>query len=72
MSAWTHTLTKAELDARYALTASLDMGFARKQREFYERQTPAALRSLQMQAWAANDSDGYQMAASHLALMEAA
>lgn len=70
MSQWSHILTADELDARFALTASLDARFARSQREWYETRTVNELRSAMNGAWNANDSDGYQLARSFLALKE--
>lgn len=66
-NAWTHTLTAAELEARYALTASLDPAFARREREFYERCTVNDLRALRTQAWNATQPDAYQLAQTYLA-----
>lgn len=70
MSQWSHILTAAEIDAQFALTASLDPSFARQQREWYETRTTNELRSAMNGAWNANDSDGYQLARSFLALKE--
>jgi hypothetical protein len=72
MSQWTRILTAAELDTLFALTAKLDPRFARQQREWYEARTVQELRSHMNGAWNANDSDGYQMARSFIALKEAA
>jgi hypothetical protein len=63
---WTKVLSAAELDARYAEVAKLDMSFASKQRAFYEGRTKKQLEVLVAQAWNCNDSDGYQLARSHL------
>lgn len=71
-SQWTDILSAAELDAQYALTASLDPAFARRQREFYEGRTVPQLQALATQAWNCCDPDGYQLARSHAALQEAA
>ena len=67
-SQWTDILSSAELDAQYALTASLDPAFARRQREFYEVRTIPQLQALAAQAWNCGDPDGYQLARSHAAL----
>lgn len=42
-SPWVDILTTGELDARYALTASLDPRFAASQRRWYEARTAAEL-----------------------------
>jgi len=67
-SAWNTILTAPELDAHYALTASLDPHFAKGERTFYESRTPTQLRVLAAQAWDCNDPTGYQLARSYLAL----
>lgn len=72
MSQWSHVLNAAEIAARFTLTASLDPRFARSQREWYETRTASELRSAMNGAWNANDSDGYQLARSFLAMKEAA
>lgn len=66
----TSILTAAELDARYAFTASLDPRFAKGERDFYESRTVNQLRVLAAQAWDCNDLTGYQMAQSHLQLLK--
>ena len=68
MSKWTHTLSPAELEARYALTYRLDPRFARSEREFWESRTTNQLAVLAHQAWLCNDADAYQVAKSLLAL----
>ena len=70
MSQWSHILTAAELDARFALTAKLDPRFAREQRAWYETRTVQQLRSEMNGSWNANDSDGYQLARSFIAMKE--
>ena len=70
-SAWNAILTAAELDAHYALTASLDPRFAKSERTFYESRTPAQLRVLAAQAWDCCEPTGYQLARSYLALVVA-
>lgn len=72
MSQWSHVLNAAEIEAIFALTASLDARFAREQREWYDTRTAGELRSAMNGAWNSNDSDGYQLARSFLALKEAA
>lgn len=67
-SVWNTILTAAELDARYAFTASLDPRFAKGERDFYESRTINQLRVLAAQAWNCNDPTGYQMAQSYLTL----
>lgn len=67
-SQWTDILSAAELDAQYALTASLNPAFARLQREFYEGRTVPQLQAFATQAWNCGDPDGYQLARSHAAL----
>lgn len=67
MSPWNTILTDAELTARYALTASLDPSFARREREFYESRTAADLRALRTQAWNATQAESYQLAQTYLA-----
>ena len=69
-SAWNTILTAPELDAHYALTASLDPRFAKGERTFYESRTPAQLRVLAAQAWDCCEPTGYQMARSYAALAE--
>lgn len=72
MSQWAEVLNAEEIKAYHDLTASLDPSFARSQREFYEGRTEAQLSSLASGSWYANDSDGYQLARSYLALKRAA
>lgn len=72
MSPWSHILTAAEIDERFAKTASLDPRFARNQRAFYEGRTVAQLDGMAGGAWFANDSDTYQLARSFAALKRAA
>lgn len=72
MSPWTHILSAAELDAQFALTASLDPRFARQQREWYETRSIAELKGAAAGAWNACEPDGYQLARSFIALKEAA
>ena len=67
-SAWNAILTAAELDAHYALTASLDPRFAQAERGWYESRTINQLRVLAAQAWDCNEPTCYQMARSYLAL----
>ena len=69
-SAWNTILTAPELDAHYALTASLDPHFAKGERTFYESRTPTQLRVLAAQAWNCNAPTAYQLARSHAALVE--
>jgi hypothetical protein len=69
-SAWNTILTAAELNAYYALTASLDLRFAKDERTFYESRTPAQLQVLAAQAWDCCDPTGYQMARSYNSLKE--
>lgn len=69
---WTDILSEAGLDARHARYAEIDPRFAKSQREFYEGRTAAQLKGLEHGAWMANDSDGYQLARSYLARIEAA
>lgn len=69
-SAWNTILTATALDARHALTASLDPRFAKEERAFYESRTSAQLRALAAQAWDCCDPTGYQMAQSYAALAE--
>ena len=69
-SAWNTILTAPELDAHYALTASLDPRFAKGERTFYESRTPTQLRVLAAQAWDCNEPTAYQLARSHAALVE--
>lgn len=66
-SPWTTLLTAADLDARYALTASLDPAFARREREFYESRSANQLRALRTQAWNCSEGDAYQLAQTYLA-----
>lgn len=68
MSDWVHILSSAELEAQYALTASLDPSFARQQRAFYDSRSDDELRALMHQAWLCNEACRYQLARSHLAL----
>lgn len=68
---WSHILSREEIEAQHALTASLDPHFAREQRQFYEGRTASQLAVLASQAWNSNDPDGYQMARSYAALQVA-
>jgi hypothetical protein len=69
-SPWNTTLTTHELDAHYALTASIDPRFAREERAFYESRTLNQLKVLAAQSWNCCEPTGYQMARSYVALME--
>lgn len=69
-SQWTDILSTAELDAHYALTASLDPRFAAGERAFYESRTASQLRVLTAQTWNCNEPTGYQLARSYAALAE--
>lgn len=70
MSAWSHVLSPAEIDAYVAKAACLDPAFAADQKLFYEAQTVRGLSALMHQAWLCNDADGYQLARSYKALKE--
>lgn len=65
-NAWVHIPSEAELESRYALTASLDPRFARLDRQFWESRTESQLRVLKSQAWHDNDSGAYQTARAYL------
>ncbi len=67
-SQWSHTMSRAELEAHYALTASLDPSFAKGERAFYESRTVNQLRALAAQAWNSCEPTPYQMAQTYLAL----
>lgn len=69
---WNHIFTKAELEARYALTQRLDPAFAARERAFWESCPAHRLASLAAGAWTANDRDTYQMARSYAALQQGA
>ena len=69
-SPWNTILTAQELDAHYALTASLDPRFAREQRTFYEGRTLNQLRFHATQAWDCCEPTAYQLARSHAASHE--
>lgn len=66
MSQWSEILSPEQIEARKALTVTLDAGFARRQDEFYLSRTEVELKAFIAQAWNANDADGYQMARSYL------
>lgn len=68
---WHQILTREELEAHHALTASLDPRFARREREFYSTRTASQLRTLAAQAWNGNLRDGYVLARSYAAIQEA-
>lgn len=65
---WSTIYDADALQARFALTESLDKPFADQERKFYETRTDADLRCMAAGAWDANDSDAYVMANSYLAL----
>ena len=69
-SPWNTILTAQELDAHYAITASLDPRFAREQRAFYEGRTLNQLRVHATQAWDCCEPTSYQMARSYAPLAE--
>lgn len=71
-SPWVHLLTAEELEARHALTARLDPGFAKREREFWETRTAAQLRVLEHQALRCADADQYQRARSYAARLDLA
>lgn len=72
MSAWTHIMDAAEIAEFHALTAKLDCGFARREREFYETRTADQCDVLAHQAWLCNESGSYQLARSYAAMKRAA
>jgi hypothetical protein len=65
---WSKLLSAAEIEADFALTASLDPVFASASRTFWATRSAGELRVLRDGAWLANDPDTYQMARSLLAL----
>jgi hypothetical protein len=67
---WSKLLSAAEIEADFALTASLDPAFAGASRTFWATRSAGELRVLRDGAWLANDPDTYQMARSLLALEE--
>lgn len=68
MSQWSHILTAVELNAHYALTASIDPAFAASERKFYETRTVNQLKALAAQAFDCCTPTAYQLAKSYLAL----
>jgi hypothetical protein len=68
MCKWNSVLTTEQMEAQYALTASIDPSFARADRQFWESRTAPQLRALKAGAWDACEPDTYQRAASYLAL----
>ena len=68
MCRWTDLLSREELDAQYALCATIDPAFARQDREWWESRTIPQLRVLRAQAWNIPDGDQWQRACSYLAL----
>lgn len=70
MSQWSHILSRAELEAHYALTASLDPRFAADERTFYEGRSFNQLNALSAQAWDCNEPTAYQLARSYASLAE--
>jgi hypothetical protein len=71
-SQWTKVLTAGEIEAHFALTASVDAAFARSQRAFYEARTAPELRALADQAWRCDEALGFMLARSYAALKGAA
>jgi hypothetical protein len=69
MNHWGETLSAEQLEARYALTASLDPVFARDDRQYWESRTASQLRTLAAGAWCANQGEQYQMARTYLAVL---
>jgi hypothetical protein len=65
-SHWVYIPTEAEMNARYDLTASLDFGFAKREREFYEKRTARELKGDITAAWYANDGGTFQRARYYL------
>ena len=68
MNHWNTIQTAAEIEARFADIAKLDMNFAAKERAFYSTRTLAQLRVLAAQAWDCNSSESYMLARSFAAL----
>lgn len=68
---WGEILDQSKIDARHALTASIDPRFAAADRAFYESRTASDLRVLVSQAWNCNEPTAYQIARSYLALRAA-
>lgn len=71
-SKWVDILTSAQLDAQYALTASIDPSFAERDRKWWESRTAQQLKQEMHYAWNCATGDSYQRARSYLSLMEAA
>lgn len=69
-SQWSYVMSRKEVDAYHALTASLDPSFARREREFYESASVSALQAVASQAWNCCEPTGYQLARSYAALKE--
>ncbi len=67
-SRWTHVMTREQLRARHALTASLGPDFAERERLWYEARTEGELRTAMVWAWNLAEDDTYQLARTYLAL----
>lgn len=67
---WHQILTREEIAAYHALTASLDPRFARADAEFYASRTKLQLQTLAAQAWNGNIRHAYVLARSYAALAE--
>lgn len=65
MNHWSHILTAVELEAHYALTASIDPAFAAKEQAFYESRTYDQLKALAAQAFDSNQATAYQLAKTY-------
>lgn len=66
---WSKLLSKEEIEARFALTASLDPRFAAQERTFYETRTVRQLEYIAAQSWATNEGEYFQLTKSLIAFM---
>ena len=66
---WGQTPTTAELEANYALTASLDPGFAASDRKWWETRTLSQLQSQRGYAYNLSNEEMYAKANYYIDLM---
>jgi hypothetical protein len=72
MSKWSKILNAAEIEAHFASIAELDARYARDARAWYEDRTVVELEGHKHGCWNCNEAEGFMLAASFIALKQAA
>lgn len=66
VSPWASFLSIEQIEARRAVTARIDPGFASRDRAWWDARTDAELHTIAAGAWDANEAERYQLARSLL------